>query len=75
MASKESSPKEPLNLVAERRRRNLGIVEAAKAIGISYNSLKLAEAGTEPRSDVARKICEFYGTTVLEQWPIEKAAA
>jgi len=70
-----STEPQRLNLLEERRRRNLGIVEAHRAIGISYNSLKLAEAGVEPRSDVARKIVEFYGTTVLAQWPVKETAA
>lgn len=74
MASKELAEQQPLNLIAERKRRGLGIVEAAREIGISYNSLKLAEAGVEPRSDVAQKIATFYGTNVLAQWPVESAA-
>lgn len=70
MASTGSS----VNLVNERKRRGLGIVEASHAIGISFNSLKLAEAGVEPRSDVARKIAAFYGLSIVEQWPAKDAA-
>lgn len=63
-----------VDLVLERRRRRLGKVEAAKEIGISFNSLALAEAGGEPSRAVQDKIAAFYGLEPLAIWPVEDAA-
>lgn len=70
-----STEHRPTSLAERRRRRKLGIVEAAKQIGIAYNSLKLAEAGVEPRSDVRRKIAAYYGADEFELWPVDETAA
>ena len=61
-----------VNLVTERKRRRLGKVEAAKAIGISFNTLALVEAGGEPRRDVQDKIAAFYGIDPLVIWPVDE---
>ena len=67
-------PPQTVDLVLERKRRRLGKVEAAKAIGISFNSLALAEAGSEPSRAVQDKIAAFYGIDPLVIWPVEDAA-
>ena len=65
----------PVDLVLERNRRRLGKVEAAEAIGISFNSLKLAEAGVHVSRNVQDKIAAFYGFDPVEIWPAEGQAA
>jgi lambda repressor-like predicted transcriptional regulator len=60
-----------VDLVLERKRRRLGKVEAAEAIGISFSSLKLAEAGGEPSRKIQDKIATFYGLDPLAIWPVE----
>lgn len=66
----------PVDLVAERDRRRLGKVEAAKAMGISFYSLALAEAGAKPsRRAVQDKIASFYELDPLAIWPVEDRSA
>lgn len=66
--------RQTVDLVLERNRRRLGKVEAADAIGISFNSLKLAEAGAPVSRKVQDKIAAFYGLEPLVIWPAEDAA-
>lgn len=63
-----------VDLVFERKRRRLGKVEAAKAIGISFHSLAIAEAGGEPTRAVQDKIAAFYELDPLAIWPVVEAA-
>lgn len=63
-----------VDLVLERKRRRLGKVEAAEAIGISFHSLAIAEAGGEPSKRVQDKIAAFYEIDPLVIWPVEQAA-
>lgn len=73
MASTDAKPP-PVNLVTERRKRRLGKVEAAEAIGISFNTLAIAEAGGTPRKRIQDLIADFYGLEPLAIWPVEDAA-
>ena len=66
--------RQAVDLVRERNLRRLGKLEAAKAIGISYNSLHYAEEGVEPGKKVQDKIADFYGIDPLVIWPVEDAA-
>ena len=69
------SSTEPVDLTTERRRRRLGKVEAARQIGISFNSLALAEAGAPVSRKVQDKIAAFYALDPLAIWPVEGEAA
>lgn len=64
----------PVSLVTERLRRRLGKAEAARQIGIAFNSLALAEAGAPVSRKVQDKIAAFYGVDPLAIWPVEDAA-
>jgi transcriptional regulator with XRE-family HTH domain len=53
-------PSSPPNLVAERIRRGLGLVDTAKRIGVSINTLRRAENGERVHSKCVAKIARFY---------------
>jgi transcriptional regulator with XRE-family HTH domain len=55
--------------------KGLTVRKAAKAIGVTADILLRAENGATPRPEAAKKIADFYDTTVTDIWPVEKAAA
>jgi DNA-binding XRE family transcriptional regulator len=59
------------NLRAWRINRGLGPDEAAKAIGVSRDTLVRAESGAAvPHPRNAFKIAQFYGVQVTDLWPV-----
>ena len=75
MALPENEIRSRPTLVARRRARNLSRFDAARAMGVHPRTLAAVEdTGVEPRIDAARRIAQFYDTTVEELWPTEDAA-
>lgn len=61
-----------------RERLNLGLSRAklAEKIGVTERVLILAETGSTPRPENARKIADYFGFRVTDLWPpAERAAA
>jgi transcriptional regulator with XRE-family HTH domain len=58
-----------------RLNKGLSIRKAAKQIGVTADILLRAENGATPRPEAAKKIADFYKTSVTKIWPVEKAAA
>lgn len=58
-------------------RLNLGMSRAqlAEAVGVTPAVIKYIEAGGRPIPSNARKVADYFGTTVLDLWPLEDAAA
>lgn len=56
--------------------RGLSLNAAAAEIGVSPNTLAVAESGeVKPRPSSALKIAGFYGFRVTDVWPLEPDTA
>lgn len=53
------------------RRQSLGLSfrDVEKATGIKISTVSNAEAGYDVTLDTARRLAEFFGTTVEDLWP------
>ena len=71
----QNVPQSRLNLQAERLNRGLTAKDCAAEIGIPDYVLRYAETGGRPRPAAAKKIADYFGTTVTAQWPMEREAA
>ena len=60
-----------MNLRGERLDKGLSSREAAECIGVSQAILLRAESGQGVRPGHAKKIADFYGTTVTSIWPVD----
>lgn len=57
-------------LITDRMNRGLSQQGMADLIGVSVDVIRSLEAtGNRPRWANARKVAEFYGTTVVSLWP------
>lgn len=65
------------NFDLRRERLNQGLSRAklAKRIGVTERVLILAETGSTPRPENARKIANFFGFQVTDLWPPEEKVA
>jgi transcriptional regulator with XRE-family HTH domain len=59
-----------LNLKFERLNRGLSTREAAEEIGVSQAVVLRAERGEALRPRHAKRIADFYGVRVTDQWPL-----
>lgn len=65
----------PAFLRSARLDRGFSIRAAADAIGVTEDILLRAENGATPRPAAAKRIADFYETSVTSIWPIEVQAA
>jgi transcriptional regulator with XRE-family HTH domain len=63
-----------VDLKAERLRRGLSLDQLAEAIEVPKTTLARMESGTTPRPEVRKKVAEFYGFDLFDQWPLETKA-
>ena len=53
--------------------RGLSITAAARQIKVPAETLSRAERGESvPRPSTAKRICDFFGFTVTEIWPVRE---
>jgi DNA-binding XRE family transcriptional regulator len=55
-------------LTTMRDELNLSLRDVATAVGMSVAALHQIEHGTDPMLTTARKLAEFFGTTVEQIW-------
>lgn len=62
-----------VNIIAERINRGLSIPQAAIAMGIGRETLRVAEAALpdRPPPGTAKAIADFYGYKVTDIWPVD----
>lgn len=59
-----------VNLKAERLNRGLSRADFGRRIGISRETVRLIEAGSQPQAATAKKIADFYDCQVTDIWPV-----
>jgi transcriptional regulator with XRE-family HTH domain len=63
------------DLKSERLNKGLSVRQLAAEIKVSAAAVARAEAGESIHPANAKRIADFYGKSVTDIWPVEKATA
>lgn len=63
------------DLEAARLNRGMSREQLASAIGVTPRVIRYVEEGGRPRPWNAKKIADFFGSSVTDLWPLEERTA